>query len=76
MVDFKVKRFNSAQEKAGGLLLKEALKDKEARREASNKDIAQGAKEIASDLGCKFKGTVIFVPSETYQKNYEQIKWR
>lgn len=76
MADFKVKRFNSAQEKAGGLLLKRAIEDKGARREASNKDIAQGVKEIAGDLGYKFKGRVIFVGSEAYRKNYEQINWR
>jgi hypothetical protein len=76
MADFKVKRFTSAQEKAGGLLLKEALKDKAARREASSKDIAQGAKEIASDLGYKYKGRVIFIGSEVFKKNYEQIHWR
>ena len=72
----KVKRFNSAQQKAGGALLKEALKDKEMRREASSKDITQGVREIASDLGYKYKGRVIFVVNEEYARGYEKINWR
>lgn len=69
----KVKRFNSACEKAGGLLLKKALEDKAARREASQKDIAQGVKEIAADLGYKHRGRVIFVPADAYSQSYQRI---
>ena len=70
-----VKQFNSACEKAGGQLLNQAVEEKKKRKASVQRNIAQGAKEIASDLGYKARGRVIFIPSKNYSRNYDKINW-